>query len=185
MKSTKPFQRIAGVGLVLLCVVGAVGCGASSGSSRTPTPSLTPTPVSTPTPGDTVVGDHWQIKVTDVRTSQKFGTWVEQDKAFQFVILTVEVTYVGPEDAGSYSPETVELMYTGTPNTGLVRGSLFYRGEASSDSTYFKVDSLLLSIAKGETHTETYAMEFPKRFQDFLLYFPETEAIAISRLPAI
>ena len=151
---------------------------AATGAATSPTP--TTTPVSTPTPGDTVVGDHWQIKVTDVAAAGNFSAWSNTNRSYQYIILTVEVTYVGPGNAGTYSPQAVQLMNTGAVDEGWSKKADFCKGEASSKITYLEEAQSLLSIEKGVTRTETIVWDFPKSYHHFLLYFPETQAIAIS-----
>ncbi len=155
-------------------------------STATSTPSPTPipptsTPISTPTVGDTVIGSRWKIKVTKVETADEFGTYYfKEDSANHFVIVTLEATYLGSETR-EWFPESVLLAHTGNDGfTGWVRIPNLYKGMFSSQITDFS-EMVTVNFAQPETVLkETFLFEFPKDYTDFRLYFPETEAIAIS-----
>jgi len=146
-----------------------------------PQATSTPTPASTPTIGDTVIGPHWKVKVVEVETGDEFGPFgfVEGTKN-HFVIVTLEYTYLGPGRA-EFFPESVVLVYTGSTGLqGWARKTTLYRGEISSHVVDFREEVVVNYLDSGETRTETFVYEFRKEYADFRLYFPETEAIAIS-----
>ncbi|MBL7182904.1 MAG: hypothetical protein ISS50_00475 [Anaerolineae bacterium] len=152
----------------------------------TPTPTAvpltaTPTPVSTPTVGDTVIGSHWKVKVVKVETGDEFGPrGFEEDARNHFVIVTLEYTYLGAGRA-EFFPESVVLVYTGSTGLqGWAQTPILHRGEFSSQVVDFTEDVAVNYLDSGDTRTEVFVYEFRDTYTDFRLYFPETQAIAIS-----
>ena len=150
--------------------------------TRTPTPTLTstPTPITTPTIGDTVIGRYWKITVKNAETSRRFDRFSQDDPDFHLVILTVEVTYIGPEDRRTYSPATVTMTHTGSSYPGLTNSVSIYKGENSPEALDLRYASVLTYSYKDKTLLETFVFVFRASFHEFLFFFPETEAIAIN-----
>lgn len=137
-----------------------------------------------PTIGDTVTNANWQVKVLGVSTDKAYETVTPDDpENFHFVIVNMEVTYIGPKDREVYSPESIVLMNI-TEGSGADLGwsnkMVIYQSDDSTNFTYFQQESIMLSVRKDVPSLFKIAVLFPKRFTEYLLYFPETEGFDIN-----
>lgn len=180
----------------------SVGCGSISiGPSPTPPPPATqtaypthtayptftpvpptPTPTRAPTPqvGDVIENPKWRVQVVKAQTAQEFGSFfIREGGENRLVIVTIEYTNRQPNSI-EFFPESVLMVYVGTGGLrGWVRRPALYRSELSSQITNFDEQAQFNSMPGGATRTDTFVYEWKKPYTDFLLFFPETEPIAI------
>lgn len=145
-----------------------------------PTETPTPTPFVTPKTGDTVKGEFWRVKIVKVETADSFSSFSPTNADSQLLIITADVTYLGPPERGMYSPEAISITHIGADQEGFTNHVRTYRAENSALLTDFSNESLMLTVKRGETRRETFVTVFPKSFSEFLFYFPETQAIAFT-----
>ena len=126
-----------------------------------------------------MVGPNWMISVVNATTATEFDTYSNTNALFQFILVTIKVTYVGPEDTGYYSPESVVLMQTGASENGWSNNAVFYQEEGSSKTYYFQQESLLASVGNNQSVTATYVFAFPTTLTNFMLFFPETRGVSV------
>lgn len=145
-----------------------------------PTATPTPTPASTPTVGDTVTGTYWEVTVEDVETDKEFeGYYIEEDSAFQFVILTLECTNLRPEDV-EWSPESVVMVYVGRGDyAGWTSKPALYARTVGGRVTNFEEEAIIVTWDTEETRTFQLIFVLPQAFNEYILYFPETPGIGI------
>jgi hypothetical protein len=184
-------HSIAPIGLLTLLVVvmSLSGCGqlpnivatATSYPTYTPVPTYTLVPTYTPLP--TAIPARWDVKVVSVSTPSDFDGYHAKEETSRYIVITVEYTYQRP-DTFEFSPESVVLMnvtksapsrYYGWSNT-----TLRYQPEDVASTIGFGEKAYTVTITPGKTRTEKFGWVFPKVLTDFLLFFPETEALEIT-----
>jgi hypothetical protein len=122
---------------------------------------------------------NWGVKVTSARSAEEWDEfYVDADSTNYMVVIEIEYKNLRPS-ATDFSPESVVLVHTGLDETGWGQTPALHKQGDSTQITDFEEESVMFSIASDESHADTFVYEFPRGFTEFLLYFPETPAIAI------
>jgi hypothetical protein len=147
--------------------------------TATPTSTPQPTPTSTLPTSATAGGPRWKVQVIAVETSDTFDTYqVTGDGPGHFVIITLEYTYLGSDEA-FLSPESVVLVHLGERLQGWARTPVLYRDNFSIETTNLENATVSNHLTSGYAQTAEFVYLFPSDFCEFNLYFPETPSISI------
>jgi hypothetical protein len=122
----------------------------------------------------------WGVKVISARSVEEWDTfYVDADSTNYMIVIEIEYKNLRP-NAVQFSPESVVLVNTGTDETGWGETPALHKSGSSTQITDFTEESIMYTLAGGESRADTFVYEFPRGFSDFRLYFPESEAIAIT-----
>ena len=167
---------------LLVALLPALACGLPSLSPvATSQPTATLRAASSLPPTALPRLEPWQVRLVSVATVSDYGGFtLPADSENKFFVLTIEYRNAGGA-AAKFSPESVVLVnVTDDSLVGWGKTPTIYREEGSDEVWDFDEDSVLFDIEPGVPWTEEFVWEFPGNLTDFLLYFPETRAIAVT-----
>jgi hypothetical protein len=171
-------SRLAWIGLSLSLLLAAAACAnpLATVPTSTPYPTYTPYP-----PPPTAPPARWDVAVLASEGTLEFGDfYIPEGSTTRLIHLTITYTYNGPGSA-EFSPETLTLMNdSGTGFQGWAKPPVLYRADGQTNILDFANDSVIHNLASGTTRTEDFVWEWPTEYDQFRLFFPETEAIDVS-----
>jgi hypothetical protein len=127
--------------------------------------------------GEKASSRNWEVKISSVETVATIGTIRPVSTIAHFAVLTLEITYVGPEKKGSYSPLALVLVNVDVDNTGWANNTNLFRQEGNSRYVDVRNTPVVRFVNQGETVVETFAFVFLRAATKAVLYFPEAEGI--------
>jgi hypothetical protein len=180
------------VGLAfLLLTISAIACSsaqffptATPYPTFTPYPTLAPYPTYTPNPPTmTPVPENWSVKVMSAIKSRTFGEWFyEESVNGEYVIITIEYTYLGRETTG-FSPQSVVLLFPDDSSwPGYALAATDYQSENNNKvMNFFNQGPILTYIKPGQTKIEKFGWGLTVSTDTkYRLLFPETKPIDIT-----
>jgi len=124
-------------------------------------------------------GRPWDVKVLSASVADEWQTYyVDADSTDHMIVIELAFTNLRRETV-SFSPESVILVYTGLDETGWTETPALHKSANSTQVIDFYEESVMYSVAPGETRKDTFVYEFPRSYVEFTLYFPESEAVPI------
>ena len=172
---------------LLIVMFITMGCATSTLpfiATATPYPTYTPYPTFTPLPPTaTPVPDRWKVKVISAVKAQTFGEWFfEESLKAEYIIITIEYTYMGQETT-EFSPQSVVLLLPeGSTWPGYAVAATEYQAENNIKVTdFFNQGPIITFMRPGQTKIEKFGWGFTASAdKKYRLLFPETEPIDIT-----
>jgi len=149
-----------------------------------PYPTYTPYPTFTPPPPTvTPVPEHWSVKVMSAIKAPTFGDWLyPEDQNAEFVIITIEYTYMG-QDTTEFSPQSLVLLFPdGSSHPGAAFTATNYQSDGATTVKNLTTESslILTYIRPGQTKIESFGWGLISTGDTkYRLLFPETKPIDI------
>lgn len=122
----------------------------------------------------------WEVKITSAKAADEWDEfYMDADSSNYMIVIEIEFRNMR-QDAVQFSPESVVLVHTGAEETGWGQTPALHKSGSSTQITDFYSESVMYSVAGGESRADTFVFEFPRGYTEFLLYFPETAPIVIN-----
>lgn len=150
-------------------------------STATPYPTNTPFPTYTQAPPTfTPIPQRWTVRIISAVKSLSFGEYFysEEDES-EFVILTIEYSYMG-QDTIPFYPGSLVLVYPeGSLYPGWSLNSYSYQAENSAIVNDMYNDAPIITyISPGQTKIEKFGFQMSSDEEThYILVFPEVEPI--------
>jgi hypothetical protein len=117
--------------------------------------------------------------VVDVQTANAIQTFRPVSDQARFIIVTLEITYLGPESKGRFSPSSLIMVNLDAERTGWSNFTNLYKREGASTFIEPQLAPSMRVVSSGETIVEDFAFVFLRVGRRCVLYFPEMQGIFI------